>query len=405
MFIALLAALGALGQFGSNVFLPGLPQIAGEFQSSASASAASYSVYLAVFGLAQLAAGPLTDRLGRRPIALSAVALFALGSIACALAPGLDTLIAARVLQAIGAAAAVVVARSVARDVYSGDELVKVVTTIMLAFALVPGLAPLLGGVLVDSLGWRSTLWVCAGIGVLVYIWCNAAMSETLPIERRVRVGVVNAYLTVLKNPVYLSMVVISGIAFGGLLAFFGCSPRLYIGELGISAKEFGLYPPIALLGFFAGAGFLRKFGERASVKRLLLFGVSVQLLASLIMLIPLALGWISVWPLNCGIILFVAGLGLISPLAFATAMNAQSSFAGQASALVGFMQMAFGAIGAILANALSDISPLLGMQLAMLLLAALNLALVASLKPDVGAEGESLPGGVGKQQGSEAAG
>lgn len=388
LFIALLAALGALGQFGSNVFLPGLPQIAHEYQASASASSASYSVYLAVFGFAQLAAGPLTDRYGRRPIALFAVMLFILGSVTSALAPNLVSLIAARVLQAIGAAGAIVASRSVARDLYSGAELVKVVTIIMLAFALVPGLAPLLGGVLVDSFGWRSTLWVCVLIGLLIYAWIHGSLRETLPVDRRERIDVIFAYTTVLKNAVYLRMVVIGGIAFGGLLAFFGGSPRLYIAELGLSAKEFGIYPPIALLGFFAGAAVLRKTGEKASIKRLFLVGVTVQLLACLIMLLPVAFGWLSVWPLNTGIVLFVAGLGLISPLAFATAMNAQSSFAGQASGLVGFMQMAFGAVGAILANWFSDFSPLLGMQSAMLLLAALNLALVASLKSDVGMDG-----------------
>jgi MFS transporter, DHA1 family, multidrug resistance protein len=389
----LLAAFGALGQFGSNVFLPGLPQIGLEYQASDSASAASYSVYLAVFGFTQLVAGPLTDRFGRRPIALWSLVIFCVGSLACALAPSLASLIAARVLQAIGAAGAIVVSRSVCRDLYSGAELVKVTTTIMLAFALVPGLAPLLGGVLVDSLGWRSTMWVSAALGALIGLWIYLALIETLPKDRRTRHSVIGAYGAVLRNPVYLRMVLIGGIAFGGLLAFFGGSPRLYIGVLKLSAQEFGIYPPIALLGFFVGAAFLRRFNQAMSVKRLLLIGVSIQVFACLIMLIPLAAGWLSLWPLNTGIVLFVVGLGLISPLSFATAMHSQPSFAGQASGLIGFMQMVFGAIGAVLANWISDLSPTLGMQAAMLLLAVLNLLLVASLRSDIGsraAEGRS---------------
>jgi MFS transporter, DHA1 family, multidrug resistance protein len=161
----------------------------------------------------------------------------------------------------------------------------------------------------------------------------------------------------------------------------------LYMGVLNVSAKEFGLYPPIALLGFFLGAAALRWSSPRMSVKRLLLIGVAVQVLACLLMLLPMAAGWLSVWPLNGGIVLFVAGLGVVSPLAFATAMQAQTSYAGQASGLMGFMQMVFGAIGAILANGISDFSPILGMQTAMLLLALLNLVLVASVRSDLGGQ------------------
>lgn len=382
--IGLLAALGMLGQFGSNVFLPGLPLIAQDFQNSASAVSASYSVFLAVFGAAQLAAGPMADRYGRKPLALHSTLLFVLASVACAMAPSLSWLLVARVVQAIGAAGAIVVARTVARDCYSGSELVKVLTLIMMAFALVPGLAPLLGGFMTTWSGWRATLWSCAVLGALIWIWTHFQLKETLAPGSNSRQGVLAAYLGVLQNRIFLQMVLVAGIAFGGLLAFFGAAPRLYMLTLGVSPVEFGLYPPIALLGFFVGAAYLRKRSETRTPRALLRIGASLQVLACLIMLVPLALGWLNKWPVSVGIVLFVAGLGVLSPLASASAMNAQTSHVGQASALMGFMQMLAGATGAAIGNILCDLMPALGMQLAMLLLAVVNWLLVRKAPPEV---------------------
>lgn len=382
-FIALLALLGVLGQFGSNVFLPGLPQIATDYQVSANAASATYSVFLAVFGIGQLLAGPLTDRLGRRPMALHSTLLFTLASIACAMAPSLTALIIARVFQGLGAAGAIVASRTVARDSYEGPALVKVITVIMMAFALVPGLAPLLGGAFTAALGWRATLWACVLLGVVTWLWARSRLAETLRPETLGREGVFEAYALVLRNGRFVRMVLIAGIAFGGLLAFFGAAPRLYMLTLGVSPMEFGFYPPMALLGFFIGAILLRKTSDRHGIRTLLTAGVLVQLLACLVMLVPALAGGLNKWIVNAGFTLFVVGLGLLSPLASATAMNAQQTFVGQASALMGFMQMVAGAIGAALGNVLCNLLPDQGMQWSMLLLAVINLVLVRTLPKD----------------------
>lgn len=372
--------LGVLGQFGSNVFLPGLPQIAADFHITPNAASSTYSVFLAVFGVAQLAAGPLTDRYGRRPTALYSTFAFTLGSAICAWAPSLSWLLLGRVVQGLGAAGAIVASRTVARDTYSGSELVKVVTVIMMSFALVPGLSPLVGGLLTEAAGWRSTLWACAALGALTLAWAHARLNESLPAPSGRREGVIQAYLGVLRNRLFVRLVLVAGIGFGGLLAFFGAAPRLYMLTLGVSPVEFGLYPPMALLGFFVGAQFLRKNSDRYPVRQLLTLAVAVQVVACLVMLVPALFGWLDKWSINIGIILFVAGLGLLSPLASASAMNSQPTHAGQASALMGFMQMVAGALGAALGNWLCNLQPALGTQLSMLLLAVINLALVRTL-------------------------
>lgn len=385
--------MSALGQLGSNIFIPGLPQIEADFGSTASQAAATYTVYLLVLGIAQLFAGPLADRFGRRPVALGSVALFLVGSLACAFAPTLVALLTARVVQAVGAAGALVVSRAVARDRFEGAELVRVITAIMMAFALVPGFAPMLGGVLTSVFGWRSTLLACAVMALLTLLLLWRSLTESLiiaPFSAARSPSALRIYGLVLGNRVYLRMALIAGIAFGGLLAFFGASSRLYIGLLNLSAVQFGFFPAVIVSGFFAGAIFLRRNTGRISDKRLLLLGTTAQLIAVLIMLAPVAAGWLSHWPLNVGIFLYVAALGLLSPLASASAMNSQTSHAGQASALLGFSQMLAGALGAWLANTLSDWSAALGMQLAMLVLVLINLVLALTYAPTATKASES---------------
>jgi DHA1 family bicyclomycin/chloramphenicol resistance-like MFS transporter len=160
--IALLTALAALGQFASNVYAPSLPSVASDLQTSAAGVQLTLAVFLAAFAAAQLVYGPLSDRWGRRPIVLAGLAVFLVGTLACAVATDLAGLLGARVVQATGAAAGVVVSRAATRDAFDGPELTRALATVTIAFAAVPGLTPLLGGV-IEQIGSSRGAWRRAG--------------------------------------------------------------------------------------------------------------------------------------------------------------------------------------------------------------------------------------------------
>jgi DHA1 family bicyclomycin/chloramphenicol resistance-like MFS transporter len=364
-FVLLLTALTALGQFGSNVFLPGLPALTEELRSTSSIAAQAYTVYLLVFGAGQLLMGPLSDRWGRRSVGVVSALLFIAGAAVCALAPSMGTLLLGRGLQGLGAAGAIVVGRASARDHFQGAELTRVMATMTIAFAAVPGFAPLLGGVLTQWLGWRSTLWAAALAGVALAGWALLKLppgaQKPLSLGRTAAV-----YVQTLRDRSFLLPALVGAGAIGAMSAFFGASPRLFIDTLGVSPLEYGLYPPIAVAGFVVGGVLVGRKGAGWGLPGTLVRGVLFQLAGLSVLIGPALLGVLQPWILNLGMVAFVTGLGLVLPVATAAAMSSRASNAGQTAAMIGLLQMGFGAAGNSLANAALDSSPRVGMQAVM---------------------------------------
>lgn len=364
-FVLLLTALTALGQFGSNVFLPGLPALTQELRSTGSTSAQAYTVYLLFFGAGQLLMGPLSDRWGRRSVGFVSALLFIAGSAVCALAPSMGTLLLGRALQGMGAAGAIVVGRASARDHFEGPELMRLMATMTIAFAAVPGFAPLLGGVLTQGLGWRSTLWAAALAGAALAGWVLLKLppgaQQPLSLHRTAAV-----YVQTLRDRRFLLPALVGAGAIGAMSAFFGASPRLFIDTLGVSPLEYGLYPPVAVAGFVVGGVLVGRLGAGWGTSGTMVRGVLFQLVGLCVLIGPVLLGVLQPWVLNLGMVAFVTGLGLVLPVATAAAMSSTVSNAGQTAALIGLLQMGFGAAGNSLANAALDAWPWVGMQMVM---------------------------------------
>lgn len=364
-FVLLLTALTALGQFGSNVFLPGLPALAQELRSPGSTAAQAYTVYLLVFGAGQLLMGPLSDRWGRGSVGVVSAMLFAVGAAVCATAPSMGVLLAGRALQGLGAAGAIVVGRASARDHFQGAELMRVMATMTIAFAAVPGFAPLLGGVLTQWLGWRSTLWaaVLAGLALACWVLLKLPRGARRPLSLGRTVAV---YAKTLRDRSFLLPALVGAGAMGAMSAFFGASPRLFIETLGVSPMEYGLYPPVAVAGFVVGGVLVSRRGAGWGTSGTMVRGVLCQLSGLCLLIGPVLLGVLQPWILNLGMVAFVTGLGLVLPVATAAAMSSTVSNAGQTAALIGLLQMGFGAAGNVLAHAALDALPTVGMQAVM---------------------------------------
>src|SRR6266496_3834382 len=177
--IAVLAGLAATGTLATNILLPSLPQMAVSLNVTSAAVTSAITVFLAVFAVGQLVVGPISDRHGRRWPVLVGFAIFFAGSIWCALATDLPGLLTGRVIQAAGACATSVLARAIARDLFSGAALARAMALIMIAMAAAPGFSPLLGGALDHYFGWRSEfvfVGVFAAIGAIAF---GAVLGET----------------------------------------------------------------------------------------------------------------------------------------------------------------------------------------------------------------------------------
>jgi len=168
--IAYLTVLVAMGQMSTGIYLPSMPSLAAVFATDSGTVKLTMSVFLAGFAVAQLIYGPLCDRFGRRPVVIGGLAIFALASLACALAPSIEWLIVARLFQAIGACSGQVLGRAIGRDLFEGQRYAKVMALVGLALALTPAAGPVLGGVLQVAFGWQANFLFLAGWGLVLLL-------------------------------------------------------------------------------------------------------------------------------------------------------------------------------------------------------------------------------------------
>lgn len=350
----LLAGLAAIGVLATNIILPAFPGIGAELAISSPELGLLLSSFFVAFALGQLVVGPLADRFGRKPLVLGGLAVFAAGSVVCALAGTLPVLVLGRIIQALGACAASVLSRTIARDLFEGEALGRALALTMIAGAVAPGFSPLLGSILSGLFGWRISFMVVAFFGVALAWHYVGHIGETHPVDRRTPLrlpAVASAYGRLAADPRFLLPALAVSLVIGGLYSFFAAAPGVLMNELGLSAVQLGLSFAGTVLVVFP-AGFLaprlaRRLGERAVG----LIGLFIALSGSGAMFAFAASPTFTTFTIAIALYLF--GMGLINPLGTAIALHPFGRQAGLASALLGFLQMSCAAIGASFASAL----------------------------------------------------
>jgi DHA1 family bicyclomycin/chloramphenicol resistance-like MFS transporter len=374
----LLAGLAAIGALATNIILPAFPRIGASLSVSLSELGLTLSSFFIAFALGQLLVGPLSDRFGRRWLVLGGLAVFAAGSVACAFADSLLVLVVGRVIQALGACAASVLSRAIARDLFDGDALARALALTMIAGAAAPGFSPLLGSALDGLLGWRITFLVVAVFGVVLALHYAMSAGESHPADRRVELSawaVAAAYGGLAADRRFLLPALSVSLVIGGLYTFFAAAPAILMSELGLTAFQLGVTFATTVLIVFA-AGFLaprlaRRWGQWA----IGMIGLAIAFAGSLLMIAFAAGPTFTSFTVAIGLYLF--GMGLINPLGTAIALHPFGRQAGLASALLGFLQMGCAAIGASLASVLPLPPPA---SLAVILTVASGLALLVFL-------------------------
>ena len=343
-----LGLMSAVGPFAIDMYIPALPSIAADLQTTTAAAQMTLTVFFVSFGVCQIVYGPVSDMVGRKPPLYFGLALFILGSIGCAFSPSIGWLIACRFLQGIGGSAVMVIPRAIIRDLHTGHEATRLMALVMLVFSVSPILAPLTGSALIVPFGWRAVFVAVTIAALLSLLLLAFLLPETHPTQNRVRVGVrdvFNGFAKLLRDWHFLGLTFIGGLGMSSFFAFLASSSFIYIDHFGLTPTQYSLAFALNAIGFIGASQFAAPLGAKFGTARVVMAAVSLFAFFALILLTVTLLG-IDRLPVLIGL-LFIsfAWLGLVIPSTMVLALDNHGPIAGIASALGGTIQMVTGAI------------------------------------------------------------
>lgn len=380
--LAVLVAVSAIGPAATQIFLPALPAIQSGFGVSTGAAQLALSLALLATAVTTLAWGPCSDRAGRRPVMIAGLLLYLAGSLVCAVAPSVGVLVAGRIVQAGGGACGAVLARAIVQDAWGPERAARVLSLVAMAMVVPPMVAPLAGGLLTDSLGWRSTFVAAAAPGLAVLVLVLGRLPETRE-GRRVGLdvgGMLGSFGRLLASPLFCAYAFQSAFSMGIFFAFIAGAPYMVVQVLGRPATDYGLWFMAFAAGYVVGSLGAVRLSERAGVDRMVLGGSLLSLAAAGGLATLTALGVWEPWAIFLPSALIAAFNGLSLPNAQAGAINVDPPVAGAASSLIGFLQMALGAVVAQAVGLAQDGTPYAMVAVMVALAAAAFLAIAGKL-------------------------
>jgi MFS transporter, DHA1 family, multidrug resistance protein len=381
----LLAMLTALGPLSMDMYLPSLPDIAHVLKSPTARTQLTVSSYLIGFAVGQVFYGPLSDRFGRRPVLLAALALYLTSTLACAAAQSVELLIAARLLQGISGSGSIVLARAIVRDLYSGVRAARELSLMGSISAFAPIVAPMIGGVLQTAFGWRAS-FVCMCLAAVVAMLVAARLlPETLHRrsgELASLFSMARGYGVVLRHRGFLVYLGILTISYAGLFAWISGASVVLQSVYGLSAVTFGFTFALGAAGYMVGAMSATRLVVRLGLDRTIGVGVVVLAGGGLALAAVVAAGIPGVW-LVAAMAVYLAGLGLAMPQAMAGALTPFPDRAGTAASLMGLVQQTVAAaVAAVIGGYLGGSAwPMTGVVLAMSCLTLLLWAFTRRLR------------------------
>jgi DHA1 family bicyclomycin/chloramphenicol resistance-like MFS transporter len=353
-----LGLLAAVGPFAIDMYLPALPTIAADLRASTAATQMTLMVFFLAFGICQIAYGPISDMVGRKPPLYFGLALFTIGSIGCGAAASIGWLIAFRVVQGIGASSVMVIPRAVIRDLHTGVEATRLMSLVMLVLSVSPILAPLTGSGLIVAFGWRAVFVAVTVVAVLGFALVAAFLPETRPPEDRIKVsiaGVLGGFAQLLRDKRFLGLTFIGGLGMSSFFAFLASSSFIYIDHFGLTPTEYSLAFSVNAVGFIGGSQFAAKLGARFGMPRVVVAAVSLYAVVALALFAATAAGIGSLAVLIAMLFVAFTCLGPVIPSTMVLALEEHGPNAGLASALGGTLQMVTGGVMIVVVSLFFD--------------------------------------------------
>jgi DHA1 family bicyclomycin/chloramphenicol resistance-like MFS transporter len=345
---ALLAALSAIGPLTTDMYLPSLPDIARQLDASTAQVQLTISAYLIGFAVGQIFYGPVSDRHGRKPVLVAAIALYCVASLACALSTSIEMLIVARAFQALGGSGGIVLARAIVRDIYSGARAGRELSLIGSVMALAPVLAPIAGGLVQTGFGWRATFLALVIGGLLGAVIVLLLLPETLNARAAEPVSIPSifrSYRIVARNPSYLAYLGIASASYAGLFAWISGASFVLQNLYGLTPFDFGVAFALGSIGYMAGSALAARMVVKVGLDGMLGIGGCACAAGGLGMVLAVAFGLTSSLSLVLPVAVYLAGLGMVLPQSIAGAMTPFPERAGAASSLFGFVQQSAAAL------------------------------------------------------------
>ena len=344
----ILGLLSAIGPFAIDMYLPSLPSIGKSLGADTGAVQMSLMVFFIALGVGQLVYGPAADMFGRKAPLYVGLALFAAGSVGCALAPSIDFLIAFRFVQGLGACAGMVVPRAIVRDMHTGVAAARLMSLLMLVFSISPILAPLTGSLVIAAAGWRAVFWVVLAASLIGIVMLATLLHETRPRSEREGSTVkaaLAAYPLLLSDRNFLGLTFIGAFGISSFFAYLANSPFVLIEHYGLSPTEYSFFFSINAASFFAVAQLTGRLATRYGLARVVQVAVMLYAAVMLLLLGLFAIGIDSLALLASLLFVGYGCLGLVIPTTAVLALEEHGAVAGTASSLMGTLQFVVGAV------------------------------------------------------------
>lgn len=354
--VLLLGGMIVLGGVTIDLYLPSLPAVARDLGTSPAAAQATISAGLIGASAGQLVVGPLSDRYGRRPPVLVGLVVHVVTSLGCIVAPTIGALVGLRLLQGVAVAACALTVMAVVRDRCSDNVAARVISRLMLVFAVTPLVAPWLGGVIAGAAGWRAVFAVLAllGVAVLAVVW--RWLPETLPRDRRSARGLgaaARGYAALVRDRQFVTLAVLGGLAWGVIISWVVGSPFTLQVEYGLSPERFGLVVALMSTAFMSGFQINAALVRTVEPLHVVRIATPAALVLAVLLMLVIRSGAGGLAGLLGVAWLLMATVSLIAPNTFALALTRHGESAGTATALLEFLQQGTAALASLLVGVL----------------------------------------------------
>ncbi|MBV9654872.1 MAG: multidrug effflux MFS transporter [Acetobacteraceae bacterium] len=354
----LLGVLSAVGPLSTDMYLPGFPEIESDFGRPAGTAQITLAAWFAGLAVGQMTQGPLSDRFGRRAPLFAGSLVFTAASAACALAPNLGLLTAARAVAAFGGSACMVIPRAIIRDLAEGHAAARLMSQLMLVMGSAPILAPTLGGAIVAVASWRAIFWICTAFGAFCALLVWLKLPETLAAHHQQMLRpdeLVMRFASIAVERGFITHALQGGFAMFGLFAYLSGSPPIFIGMFGLAPERYGIIFGICAAGYIGASQVNARILPRFGFSRVLRAGSWLAVLAAAVLTVFAFAGSRQLVAIALPVFVFMSSLGFVTPNATIGALARHAGQAGTATALMGTMQFLLAAASGLLVGLLEN--------------------------------------------------
>ena len=347
----LLVLVTLSGTLAIHIFVPALPSAGRDLQADSGSMRLTISVFILGLAFGQLCYGPLADRYGRRPFLLGGLCLYSVASIVAMFSTDVAFLVWSRLAQAVGACAGIMLGRTIVRDLSGPKETARSLATLNIMAMIGPALAPMAGGIISETFGWRSIFVVLASAGFIAAFFVWKLLPETKATLEHTRLSVIaKDYFKLAVSSEFVGFAVCGACSTTSMFAFLASAPYIFE-EIHRPPHESGYYLAMLIAGVSLGAVVTRQLVLRLPMKTVLLCGSCLCLASALVLLGVVVTGWLGVVTIVLPMLVFSFGAGIASPVALTLSVSVNPRLIGSASGLYGFFQMGIGAVCATLAG------------------------------------------------------